>query len=321
MAIIAPWSEPFLAYLTRQELPEDQNEARCIVRRSKAYKVHEGELYKKSTTGVLQRCISEEEGRNLLAEIHAGHGGHHTAARALVGKAFHTLFYWPTARADAQDLVQRCVGCNLFANQSHMPSTALKTIPITWPFAVWGLDMVGPLKGGTHKKKYLLVMVDKFTKWIEAKPVKTAESGPVIDFISVVVHRYGVPHSIITDNGTNFTADEVKSWCKNMGIKLDYASVYHPQTNGQVERANGLIMSGIKPRLVRSLTESNTHWVEELDSILWGLRTTPNRTTGFTAFFMAYGAEAVLPCDIIHDSPRVRMYEERERPISIGRTT
>ena len=97
-----------------------------------------------------------------------------------------------------------------------------------------------------------------------------------------------------------------------MGIKLDYASVYHPQTNGQVERANGLIMSGIKPRLVRSLKESNTHWVEELDSILWGLRTTPNRTTGFTPFFMVYGTEAVLPCDIIHDSPRVRMYEERE---------
>ena len=74
--------------------------------------------------------------------------------------------------------------------------------------------MVGPLKGGTHKQKYLLVMVDKFTKWIEAKPVKTAESGPVIDFISGVVHRYGVPHSIITDNGTNFMADEVKLWCK-----------------------------------------------------------------------------------------------------------
>ena len=127
---------------------------------------------RKSTTGVLQRCISEEEGRNLLAEIHAGLGGHHAAARALVGKAFHTRFYWPTARTDAQDLVQRCVGCQLFANQSHMPHTALKTIPITWPFTVWGLDMVGPLKGGTHKQRYLLVMVDKFTKWIEAKPVR-----------------------------------------------------------------------------------------------------------------------------------------------------
>ena len=86
------------------------------MRRSKAYKVHEGELYKKSTTGVLQRCISEEEGRDLLAEIHAGLGGHHAVARALVGKAFRIGFYWPMARADAQDLVQRCVGCQLFAN-------------------------------------------------------------------------------------------------------------------------------------------------------------------------------------------------------------
>ena len=100
-----------------------------------------------------------------------------------------------------------------------------------------------------------MVMVDKFTKWIEAKPVKTVESGLVIDFISGAVHRYGVPHSIITDNGSNFTADEVKTWCGNMGIKLDYA----PQTNGQVERANDLIMSVIKPRLVRSLKESDTH--------------------------------------------------------------
>ena len=111
MAVIAPWTEPFLAYLTRQELPDDQNEACCIVWRSKAYKVHEGELYKKITTGVLQRCISEEEGRNLLAEIHAGLSGHHAAARAVVSKAFRTRFYWSTARADALDLVQRCIGC------------------------------------------------------------------------------------------------------------------------------------------------------------------------------------------------------------------
>ena len=136
MTVIAPWTEPFLAYLNRRELPEDQNEARRIIRRSKAYKVHEGELYKKSTTGVLQRCISEEEGRQLLAEIHAGLGSHHATARTLVSKAFRIGFYWPTARADADDLVQHCVGCQLFANQSHMPPTDLQTIPITWLFAV-----------------------------------------------------------------------------------------------------------------------------------------------------------------------------------------
>jgi hypothetical protein len=153
MAVIPPWTEPLLAYLIQQQLPEDQTEARRIVRRSKAYKVHEGELYKKSATGVLQRCISEEEGQQLLAEIHAGMGGHHAVARALVSKAFRASFFWPTAREDARTLVQHCVGCQLFANQSHMPPTALRTIPITWPFTVWGLDMVGPLKGGGGQTK------------------------------------------------------------------------------------------------------------------------------------------------------------------------
>ena len=68
----------------------------------------------------------------------------------------------------------------------------MKTIPLVWPFAVWGLDMVGPLRTGRSGFTNVLVAVDKFTKWIEAKPVKMAEAGPVIDFISGVVHRYGV---------------------------------------------------------------------------------------------------------------------------------
>ena len=71
-------------------------------------------------------------------------------------------------------------------------------------------------------------------------------------------------------------------------------------------------MSGIKPRLVHSLKQSDCHWVEELDSILWGLHTTPHRSTGYTPFFMVYGGEAILPCDNIHDASRVCMYEEKE---------
>ena len=71
-------------------------------------------------------------------------------------------------------------------------------------------------------------------------------------------------------------------------------------------------MSGIKPSLVCSLTELDKHWVEELDSVLWGLRTTPKRTTGFTPFFMVYGAEAVLPSDLLHNAPRVEIYNEAE---------
>jgi hypothetical protein len=88
--------------------------------------------------------------------------------------------------------------------------------------------------------------------------------------------------------------------------------VAHPQTNGQVEKANGLILASIKPRLVEPLERSAGCWVEELPSVLWSLRTTPNRSVGFTPFFLVYGAEAVLPTDIEFDAPRVVQYTEKQ---------
>lgn len=100
----------------------------------------------------------------------------------------------------------------MFGKQSHMLPTTLRTILITWPFVVLGLDMVGPLKGGSHKNKYLLVMVDKFIECIVAKPVTSTGAVTVIKFISGAVPHYGIPHSPITDNGTNFMAKEVKAW-------------------------------------------------------------------------------------------------------------
>ena len=130
-----------------------------------------------------------------------------------------------------------------------MPATELKTIPITWPFAVWGLDMVGPLKTTRCGFTHLLVAVDKFTKWVEAKPIKKLDGATALKFVKDLVVRFGILHSIITDNGTNLSLGEVEEYCQEQGIRLDLASVAHPQSNGQVERTNGLILQGIKPHL------------------------------------------------------------------------
>ena len=102
--------------------------------------------------------------------------------------------------------------------------------------------------------------------------------------------RFGLPHSIITDNGSNLSLGEVEAYCWEKGIRLDLSSVAHPQSNGQVERANGLILQGIKPRLEAPLHRAAGAWAEELPSVLWILRTTPNRSTGYTPYFMVYGA-------------------------------
>ena len=136
---------------------------------------------------------------------------------------------------------------------SHKPVSALKTIPLVWPFAVWGLDMVGPLRTGRSGFTHVLVAVDKFTKWIEAKPIKTLEASTAVSFIRELIFRYDDPHSIITDNGSNFDSDEFRAFCASQGTRFDYASVAHPQSNGQAERENGLILRGLKPRLMCDL--------------------------------------------------------------------
>jgi transposase InsO family protein len=156
----------------------------------------------------------------------------------------------------------------------------------------------------------MLVAVDKFTKWIEAAPVTMQDSTVTINFIKSLVFRFGVPYSIITDNGTNFTSKEFKNYCEGLGIKLKFASLAHPKTNGQVEKANGLICNGIKKRLLAPLEKAKSAWIEEFPSVLWSLRTTPNAATQETPFFLVHGAEAVLPVEITHEALRVTTYDE-----------
>ena len=86
----------------------------------------------------------------------------------------------------------------------------------------------------------------------------------------------------------------------------------HPQTNEQVERANGMILQGLKPRIFNMLNRFGRRWLTELPSVIWSLRTTPSRATGFTPFFLVYGAEAILPTDLEYGSPRLKAYQEQQ---------
>ena len=310
--ITPTWAKPIFSFLKDAILLNNEILARQTVRRAKSYTIINNELYKRSVTSVLQRCVSSAEGQEILLDIHQGECGHHASSRALVAKAFWHGFYWPTALKEAKELVEKCNGCQRYATKIHMPSSELKTIPITWPFSVWCLDMVGPFKPARGGMTHILVMVDKFKKWIEVKPIKKCDGPTAVKFLKDIILIYGYPHSVITDNGTNFAEGAFARFCQEKHIRLDVASVAHPASNGQVERSNGLVLSGIKPRLVEPLQRSAGCWIEELPAVLWSLRTTPNRSTGYTPFFLVYGAEAVLPADIIHDSPRVTQYTTAE---------
>jgi hypothetical protein len=180
------WQTPYLQYLHRGELPLDRAEARRLARRAKSFVLlGDGkELYHRSPSGILQRCISITEGQELLQEIHSGACGHHAAPRALVGNAFRQGFYWPTVVADATRIVRTCEGCQFYARQTHLPAQALHTIPITWSFAVWGLDLVGPLQKASGGYTHLLVAIDKFSKWIEVRPLNNIRSEQAVAFFT-----------------------------------------------------------------------------------------------------------------------------------------
>jgi hypothetical protein len=136
------WISEVRDYLKDNFLSEDQASAERIVRMAKRYTVVEGDLYRRGANGILMRCITQEEGRDLLAEIRGGECGSHSSSRTLVGKAFRHGFYWPTALQDAAELVRSCKACQFHAKQIHTPDQALQMIPPSWPFAVWGLDIL-----------------------------------------------------------------------------------------------------------------------------------------------------------------------------------
>jgi transposase InsO family protein len=114
---------------------------------------------------------------------------------------------------------------------------------------VWGLDIVDPLRKAPGGYTHLLVAVNKFSKWIEARPITNLRVEQAVSFFTDIIHRFGVPNSIITNNGSEFTSRKFLEFCDKHHIRVDWTVVAHPQTNGQVERANDMILQGLKPRI------------------------------------------------------------------------
>jgi transposase InsO family protein len=129
-----------------------------------------------------------------------------------------------------------------------------------------------PLAEGTQGYTHLLVAIDKFSKWIEVRPLNSIRSEQAVTFFTNIIHRFGVPNSIITYNGTQFTSRKFLDFCEDHHIRVDWAVVAHPMTNGQVERANGMILQGLMSRIYDDLNKFDKRWMKELPSVVWSLR-------------------------------------------------
>jgi hypothetical protein len=166
--------------------------------------------------------------------------------------------------------------------------------------------MIESFKKAQGGYTHILVAIDKFTKWIEYKPIASLTSAKAVEFIQDIIFWFRILNSVITDLGSNFTSSEFFDFCEQSTIQIKYASVAQPRANGQVERANRMILEALRKKVFDKSEKLAGKWIRELPYVVWSLQTQPSRALhGNTPFFMVYGLEAVLPADLIFGEPRL----------------
>ncbi|RDX71284.1 Tf2-8, partial [Mucuna pruriens] len=276
------WMTPFLEYLKEDQVLGDASKARRTIREASKYTLIVQHLYRRGFAFPLLRCVDGEEATYVVREVHEGVCGMHIGDRVLASKIARAGYYWSTLRHEYMDYVKKCDKCQRFVEGHKAPLERL------------------------HSVKFLIVAIDYFTKWVEAEPVATISSERIKHFFwKKIICRFDIPAEIVSDNGTQFASRMTAEFCKRLRIKQLFTSVEHPQSNGQVEVANKVILRGLWKRL----EEVKGRRTEELPQILWSYHTTPHSTTNETPFHLTFGTEAVIPINIEESSPRTALFQ------------
>jgi hypothetical protein len=235
---------------------------------------------------MMMKYIFTEEDIQLLRDIHSGICESHSSWRSIIGKAFRHGFYWPKAKYDVMEIVTKYRNCQFFQKQITKHANPLRPINLFGPFTIWGIDIMDILPKAPGGFRFLSIAIYMFTKWMEAMPVVNITQDTTVKFLQGIIHRFGVPKWVLTDNATQFKGAKFVRCCSDFGIHHQASSVAHPQTNGQVERGNRLILQGMKTWIFDDLEARGRNWHKELSSVLWALWTNINRATRDTPFHL-----------------------------------
>nr|AFU25705.1 gag-pol precursor [Castanea mollissima] len=288
--------DSIVTFLQHGVLPEDKVVAEKVRRSAPRYWLsEEHKLYRRSYSRPYLLYVHPEAVEPLLEELHEGICGSHTGGRSLAHRAMTQGYWWPNIQRASQKYARKCDQCQRFAPNIHQPGGALNSLSSPWPFAKWGLNIVGPFPRAVGNKRWLFVGTDYFTKWVEAEPLANIRDTNAKKFIwKNIITRFGVLHTLISDNGLQFDSKAFRRYCADIGIRNGYSTPAYPQGNSQAEATNKVILAGLK----KHLDDAKGRWVEELPHVLWAYRTTPRRSTGETPFSMTYGMEAVIPLEL-----------------------
>ncbi|GJR58252.1 reverse transcriptase domain-containing protein [Tanacetum coccineum] len=247
------------------------------------------------TDQIIRRCVHGQEAIDILKACHEGPTGGHHGANLTAKKVFDAGFFWPTIYRDAHAMIKSCDTCQRQGKISQRDEILQNAIQVCEIFDVWGIDLMGPLQS-LRGNKYILVAVDYLLKWVEAKALPTNDARVVVKFLKSLFARFRTPRAIISDNGTHFCNDKFAKVMSKYGVTHRLATVYHPQTSGQVEVSN----RGLKQILKRTVGENRASWSDKLDDALWAFRTAFKTPIGCTPYKLVYGKSCHLPIELEH---------------------
>ena len=209
-------------------------------------------------------------------------------------------FYWPGYEADIEHWVHDCQMCQKRNPPQPQPLAPLGTIKCSHPFDVISWDIMGPLPLSTRGCKYILVITDLFSKWVEAFPLAATDSETLASvLVDEVVCRYGVPGSLHSDQGANLNSQVITALCKLLGINKTRTTAYHPQGNGQVERFNRTL----EAILSKVVADNQKDWDIHIPKALFAYRTALHESSGYSPFRVNFGRSPILPIDIVVGRP------------------
>ncbi len=187
------------------------------------------------------------------------------------------IVWWPGLDRDIQDRIEQCSMCQ--SQRSAPPKAPLQ--PWSWPTRPWSrihIDFAGPMLGG----KMFFVVIDAHSKWLEVVPMGTCSASTTIQALRTLFSKFGIPESIVSDNGPQFVAHEFELFCKSNGIKHIRVTPFHPSSNGLAERAVRIFKEGIAKQAQCTLSD-------QLARLLFEYRRTPHTTTGVSPTELIFG--------------------------------
>lgn len=230
----------------------------------------------------------------ILKSYHDSPTGGHTGISRTIHK-IQNKYYWPTLNKDTTDYIKSCEECQLNKKMSGKPIGLLHPIPITTgkPLDRITFDYLGPLPS-SNKKKYILVAACNTTKYIFTKAVESATAEATVKFLIEIITQWGCFRNFSSDRGTHFRNKLVSDTCSSLGIKQTLSTSYSPQTQGLVEKVNGIITGSLKNY---SDDNNQTKWSYFLPYITLAYNSTPQTTTKYSPFYLMHGFEPQFPID------------------------